>query len=204
MSNKTEYKYSSEWINKLEDNYHWNLYWWQQKLIYDYIKPNTKALEIGIGTKFASNYLKSKGVNVKTIDIDIDKKPDIVANIVDYKLNEKFDFVLAFEIFEHIPYNEFIQTLNNIKNNTDFVFMSLPILKKKVFEIKLLIPVFHHLSFNIFLPKKKITTKNHFWEIGKNSVSMNKLKNDIINSGYKITNTITFDSFIYFVLKTNS
>lgn len=203
MDNKTKYNYDSKWINKLEDNYHWNLYWWQQKLMFNYIKPNTKALEIGIGTKFASNYLRGKGVNVSTIDIDKDKKPDIVANIVNYKLNDKYDFILAFEIFEHIPYNEFIKTLNNIKNNTDYLFISLPLLKKKVFEIKLLLPIIHYTKFSIFIPKKKITTKNHFWEIGNKSIPMDSLKNDIINANYKIEKEIIFDSFIYFVLKTS-
>ena len=81
------YRYSTSWIYKLETEQHWRLYWHQQKLMEGKVKPGDSVLEIGVGTGFTANYLRSKGVNVTTLDIDADKKPDIVANIVTYKLS---------------------------------------------------------------------------------------------------------------------
>ncbi len=170
----------------------------------DFLKPNYKGLEIGVGTKFTSNYLKSKNFKIKTIDIDENKKPDIVENIVNYKFDETFDFVMAFEIFEHIPYEEFIKSLKNININTNYIFLSLPLLKKKIFQFKILLPIIHYVEFNIFINKNKITTKNHFWEIGEKSIKIKKLKNDIQKSNYSIEKEITVDAYKYFVLKTQN
>ena len=102
------YSYSTDWIHNLESKKHWQLYWHQQKLLENRISVNDKILEVGVGSGFTANYLKSKGFNVKTVDIDQNKNPDIVKNIVYTEPKFfNFDVLLAFNIFEHIPYDEF-------------------------------------------------------------------------------------------------
>ena len=49
------------------------------------------VLEIGPGSGFTSNYLRSKGIAVTTLDIDPAKHPDIVANVVEYEFPEPHD-----------------------------------------------------------------------------------------------------------------
>ena len=63
-------KYSSDWINKLETREHWLSYWHQIKLMKGHIKPNDSLIEIGIGSGFTSNYLRSKNINALTVDVD--------------------------------------------------------------------------------------------------------------------------------------
>ena len=82
-----EYKYSAEWIYDLESEEHWRLYWNQQKLMQNKVSSGDNVLEIGVGSGFTANYLKSKSINVKTLDIDRGKKPDIVANLVEYQFH---------------------------------------------------------------------------------------------------------------------
>ena len=44
--NGIEYKYSAEWINKLENFNHWNNYYYQQKIIQGKIRKNEKREKI--------------------------------------------------------------------------------------------------------------------------------------------------------------
>ena len=101
-----EYHYSSHWIHELESETHWRLYWRQQKLMRDLVSAGDRVLEIGVGTGFTANYLRSKGVHVTTLDIDAEKQPDIVANVAQFDFPELYDAILAFEVFEHLPYGD--------------------------------------------------------------------------------------------------
>ena len=63
-------KYSSDWINKLESKEHWLSYWHQIKLMLESLEPHDSVIELGIGSGFTSNYLRSKNIDVLTVDID--------------------------------------------------------------------------------------------------------------------------------------
>jgi 2-polyprenyl-3-methyl-5-hydroxy-6-metoxy-1,4-benzoquinol methylase len=165
--NGIEYTYSSDWIHYLETEEHWRLYWQQQKLMENYLKPSDRILEIGVGTSFTANYLKSKNYEVTTFDIDDEKKPDIIGNIVEYDWkSEKFSHILAFEVFEHIPYEEFQKALSKLHLVADYMFLSLPLNKRTIFELDIKLPKLKKRHFSLLINKNKITTKNHFWEVG--------------------------------------
>jgi SAM-dependent methyltransferase len=200
--NGVEYTYSSDWIHYLETEQHWRLYWKQQKLLENYLKQDDKILEIGIGTGFTANYLKSKNYKVTTFDIDDEKKPDIVGNIVEYDWkSEKFSHVLAFEVFEHIPYEEFKKVLTNLKTVTDYIFLSLPLNKKTIFSIDIKLPKLKNKHFSFSINKNKITTKNHFWEVGYKDYSENFIENTFYEKGYQVLEKHKKDLFVYYVLK---
>lgn len=173
-----KYNYTSDWIHKLEPEFHWRYYWHQQELISNYLQKDDKILEIGVGTRFASNYLKSRGYNVTTIDIDQNKHPDIVANIVNYEFNQKFDHILAFEIFEHIPFEDFKKTLKNISNNcSKNLFISLPRNEKVWFRLSVDLKIFQLNNFQITTKRHKIKTEFHHWEVDyKNYTKKNIIK----------------------------
>jgi 2-polyprenyl-3-methyl-5-hydroxy-6-metoxy-1,4-benzoquinol methylase len=176
MSNKN---YSSDWIKKLENQTHWMYYWHQLEYIRKYASLDDKILEIGVGSGFTSSYLKSKGYNVTTIDIDKEKKPDIVASIIDYKFDEKYDIVLAFEVFEHIPYDDFKLVLENLsKICTNFLIVSLPRNRKVRFIISVDFKIFKIKDLCFSTRRNKIITKNHFWEIEFNGYSKKSVVKD--------------------------
>ena len=91
------------------------------------VNKGETLLEIGVGSGFAANYLKSKGVHVTTLDIDKEKQPDIAANIVQYSFPNQYEHISAFEVFEHIPFMEFKNVITKIgcvcKKN---LFLSVP------------------------------------------------------------------------------
>lgn len=159
-----EKKYYTDWIYEIETKLRWDLYWMQQMLIQKYAKPDETFIEIGPGTGFLSNYLKNRGFNILTLDLDPDKKPDIVADIVKYMFDKPVDNILAFEIFEHLEYAEFETVLGNLREACKhLLFVSLPINKYQIFR-----GIISFLKWNfdwgIYLPKNRLTAKYHHWE----------------------------------------
>ena len=201
MENK--YRYTSEWTKNLERELHWRWYWHQLKLMEGRINPDARIAEIGVGSGFTYNYLKSKGFNIKSIDIDKDKKPDLLENIVtcpDEFL--KFDVILAFNVFEHIPYLEFIQTIEKFsRNKIKQLFIGLPLNKKIIFELKFRLGRFINKTLTIQVPKKKITTPFHHWEPGFENYTTTKIVDDFKHLHYDLEANFEFKLQSYFYFK---
>ena len=137
----SDYRYDTGWIFELESEDHWRLYWMQQKLIRSYLNGKDHVFEVGIGTGFSSNYLRSKGYNVTTLDIDANKKPDIVGNIVDYEFSRCYEHILGFEVFEHIPYDKFLEILPRLRRACTKTFaLSVPFGVRIIGKISLKLP----------------------------------------------------------------
>src|SRR3990167_9093807 len=99
---------------KYDTKERWISYWYQihEVLFYD---PQT-VLEIGIGNRTVSDYLKKAGVKVTTCDFDKSLKPDVLADILNlpFKKNS-FDVVLCAEVLEHLPFKKFHRALEEIR-----------------------------------------------------------------------------------------
>lgn len=198
----TVYNFNSEWIHNLESEIHWRYYWHQQKLISQYLNKEDKILEIGVGTKFTSNYLKSKGYDIKTIDIDPDKNPDIIANIVNHKFEESFDHVLAFEIFEHIPFEDFQKAINNIsKICVKNFFVSLPRNEKHWLRLSLDLKIFQINNFQITTKRNKIKSKYHHWEVDFKSYTKKKIISIFNEHSFSLKKYEKFYSLMYFAFE---
>jgi uncharacterized UPF0146 family protein len=199
-----DYKYSAEWIYDLESEEHWRLYWNQQKLIQNRVNCGDNVLEIGVGSGFTANYLKSKGVNVKTLDIDREKKPDIVANLVEYQFRESYDHVLAFEVFEHIPFIEFKSVIKKICKACDqHVFLSVPRNEKVHLHFAFRLPIIGQRDFRFVKLKNKITSPAHFWELDDGSVSINDFEQELLKCGLTILDKMKRFSRIFYALGVN-
>jgi hypothetical protein len=161
------YRYASEWISKLESEARWRLYWHQQKLIDGLVAPGQSLLEIGPGNGFTSMYLRTKGLAVTTLDIDADKHPDIVANIATYEFPKSYDAVLAFEVFEHIPFDKFEQVMGRLaKVAGRYVFISVPRNELVPFRVALKLGARRREhSFELRRLEGKVREVHHYWEL---------------------------------------
>ena len=173
-------------FSKYDHKNRWISYWHQIDEVLE-LKPQS-VLEIGVGNKVVSNYLKDQGVKVVTLDIDPNLKPDVTASAVKMPLDsDSFDVVLCAEALEHLPFEQFEESLKELKR-----------VSKK--NIVLSLPHFGHslkFSFKIpFIKEKKISVRlafpikhefngEHYWEIGKRGYPPKKIRN-ILRKYFKI------------------
>ena len=131
--------------------------------------------------------LRSKNASVTTLDIDEDKAPDIVANIVEYDFQIKYDHVLAFEVFEHIPFDKFKEVLHRLANVARrYLFMSVPQNDRILADFSLKLPKIKRVRFNITVPRRQITTPHHFWEVNYPPIKTATMENALSNAGFEI------------------
>lgn len=167
----------------------WLSYWYQ---VSEVINQNPiSVLEIGVGNKTVSHYLKKMGFNVTTCDFDKNLEPDVVANILKlpFKLNT-FDVVLCAEVLEHLSFKHFVKALREIYRITKkSAIITLPhfSLTNLYLGVKIIpfIPK-KEFSFKIDYPFNHQFDGEHYWEIGKKGYSLSIVKREIIKSGFLI------------------
>jgi 2-polyprenyl-3-methyl-5-hydroxy-6-metoxy-1,4-benzoquinol methylase len=165
-------------------------------------------LEIGPGNGWMSHVLKSLGYDVKTVDVDPELSPDYVAHISRLPFKDgMFDVVCAFEVLEHMPFEEFSSNLKEMarvaKKN---VVISLPDHRRTIVDFSLKIPFIKNLFLFIKIPslQKHVFDGQHYWEIGKWEYSVKKIKQAISQSGLVcIKNFVPHDAPMnhYFLLQ---
>lgn len=157
-------------------------------------KPK-RILEIGPGNNIVTNILKGMGYDVQTLDIDNRLGVDYVGDISDQRilsqLCNKYDLLIACQIFEHIEYADFLRSLKQSKMVAPKAVISLPYteLNSKFFHLVLRIPGINNWSITkkiIYKTIKHDFNGEHYWEIGKQGFSLNKVKNDILGTGWTI------------------
>lgn len=182
-----EYRYSSHWIHELESETHWRLYWRQQKLMEGLVRPEDRVLEIGVGTGFTASYLRSKGVHVTTLDIDADKQPDIVANVAQYDFPEAYDAILAFEVFEHLPYDDFPRLLARLSTAAkSHLFLSLPRNRRLVTSVNVKLPKVKARTFQWKVRRGEIVEPYHVWELDHGDVTVESLERELSRHGFEV------------------
>jgi len=163
--------YSADWILDLESQAHFNYYWNQLSLVYKHFTRDEEILEIGVGTSFLSDVLKRREFKVSTLDIDPLKKPDYNANALefDYSLRN-FRSLLAFEIFEHIPFDTFQKVIHKVSDSdvTKIIF-SVPWAQYYFAPLRIKLPRLPVFEPSIVIPRKNIGTPAHFWELTSSS-----------------------------------
>ena len=157
----------------------WISYWYQ---INEVLKTNPKTvLEVGIGNKTVSDYLKKIGLKVTTVDIDERLKPDYVCSVTELSKHfedNSFDTVLCAEVLEHLPFKYFEKALKELyKVSKKYVIITLPHFGLD-FSLSLKIPILKQIDIKIKLPLpiKHRFDGQHYWEIGKKGYSLRKIR----------------------------
>ena len=175
-------------------------YWHQ---IDEIIKLNPKkVLEIGIGNSFVSRYLKERGINIITLDIDCRLNPDVVGSVLNIPFtDESFDVVACYEVLEHLPYENFYKSLCEIfRVSNSYAILSIPD-ASRVYRIDVQIPKIGEIKRLIYLPRRKKPIHSfdgeHYWEIGKFGYPLKRIAKDIQKAGFEIIITYRVFEFPY-------
>ena len=177
------------------------------------------VLEIGVGNKIVSDLLKKSGVNIKNCDIDVELKPDIVSDVRNLSVkDDEFDLVIAYEVLEHLPFDDFKKALEELKRvSKGKVIVSLPFpsihlefflkFKSVIRSRKIVKKIFFALKIPYFLKIIDINkNKQHYWEIGTKGYSKKKVEK-ILKSVFDEVKSpkIILDSYHkYYILKNDS
>ena len=166
----------------------WVSYWYQMRAV---LSCGAKeVLEIGPGNKTLTEALLKKGVRVTMVDTAEDVGPDIIASVTDLPVRDgSYDLVLAAEVLEHLPFEEFPQALAEIRRVTRrHAVISLPH-AGYVFSLEFKIPLLRRVELIYKLPffwKTHIFNGEHYWELGKLGYPVSKIRKIIIDNGFGI------------------
>jgi hypothetical protein len=197
MKTKPEKQYSREFYYKgYDDLIRFISYYYQIHLIRELKVKN--VLEIGIGNKTVSHYLRHNGFEVTTCDCNEKLAPDLVGDIRRLPCPaDSYDVVMACQILEHLPWDEVLLALTELQRITRrYVVISLPV-KSMYFELVLKWPLIRKLIgrpfLDIFLSLPlaifRRCSHHHHWEIGIKNYSIRKIRKTL-RKHFRITKEV--------------
>jgi len=164
-------------------------YWHQINEIIT-LKP-TKLLEVGIGNGLVSDYIRKRGIDIITLDIDDMLNPDVVGNIICLPFDDNsFDMIACCEVLEHLPYDNFQKALAEIHRVTSkYAVISLPDVSH-YFRMRFRVPRVVYIRRIISLPVNEKRPYQydgiHYWEIGRAGYPLRKIVYEIERAGFQI------------------
>lgn len=153
-----------------------------------------RVLEIGIGNGFVSKYLRERGINIKSLDINRKLRPDVAGSVLEIPfIDESFEVVACYEVLEHLPYNEFSNALKEMHRiSRKHVILSLPDVTT-VYRINIELPRIKPIKRLVKHPFHRSTHHaldgEHCWEIGKTGYLLKRIITDIEDAGFRILKT---------------
>lgn len=173
-------------FQKYDSKNRWLSYWYQIKAVLD-LQP-ASVLEVGVGNRTVSNYLKNIGLQVTTLDIETSLRLDIVADVLNMPLQDSsFDVILCAEVLEHLPFESFEKALVELQRvSRKYVVLSLPHFGHSLkFSFKIPFIKEKQMAVRFPFPIKHQKNGEHYWEIGKKGYSPSRIR-QIINKFFII------------------
>lgn len=164
---------------------------------------STHMLEIGPGAGIFESLVRNFEYHLITLDINQNNEPDIKGNMLNLPLqNNAVDITCIFEVFEHLPYENFQPALQEISRvSKNFVFLSLPCPTNSIhWNVKLafLQRFWRRFSFQFRLFRPLPTSlpdkdeaalmqrddihNPHFWEVNRRSFPKRRILSDIASA----------------------
>ncbi len=174
----------------------WASYFYQLREVLS-TNPHS-ILEVGVGDKVFGNFIKDNtSVSYTSLDIASDLGPDIIAPITNTGLQDNsFDVVCAFEVLEHIPFDQFEVAIRELcRVSKKRVIISIPHFGP-AFQLLLKIPLIPKIqfAFKFFFPKTHHFNGQHYWEIGKKGYSAQKIIEIIGGCGTIVNHFVPFEN----------
>jgi SAM-dependent methyltransferase len=133
-----------------------------------------RVMEIGVGNGFVSRYLKERGFNVVTLDVNPQLQPDVSGSATTLPFADgTFDVVAAFEVLEHLPPACAMDALRELRRvMREVAVVSVPD-RRLAFPLQVTIPGLgpRHWLLQCAFDRIKGLDPDHYWEIGRRDVS---------------------------------
>jgi SAM-dependent methyltransferase len=167
-------------------------YWHQIDAILNL--KSESVLEIGTGNGLIKYALQKSGIKVSTLDIDEKLEPDYFGSVTAIPIKDNsFDAALCCQVLEHLPYENFVPALKEIRRvvKKDLV-LSLPDLQR-VYRFCWQLPVIGEIRFLYKIPRlRPLPWKfngEHYWNISCEGYPLSRILNDIKAAGFTVDKT---------------
>lgn len=178
----------------------WNSYWHQLDEVLR-LSPSS-VLEVGVGPGIFQNIARLLQLNVVTVDIDPELKPDHVASVEALPFaDSSHDVVAAFQVLEHLPFASLATAARELRRVAKrHVVVSLPdsrILWRYLFHIPKLG------DFNLFIRRPTLGRPDHVfdgqhhWEINKKNYPLKAVLNVFSEQGLHLLKTFLVPEYTY-------
>ena len=164
-------------------------------------------LEIGVGDGVVQNYIKSQTpIAYTSLDVADDLGADVMGDVRRLPFADgSFDLVCAFEVLEHLPFEDFEKALGELMRVArTHVIVSLPHFGPPVkFLLKLPFLSELRIAFKIPYPKTHVFNGQHYWEIGKRGYPARRIRAVFLHHGTLLKEFVPFENQYhrFFVLK---
>ncbi|MCP4726491.1 MAG: class I SAM-dependent methyltransferase [bacterium] len=172
-------------------------------------------LEIGPGNHILRNILNAAGIESRTLDNNSEIKPDLIGDIryIDQLgLKGKFECIAAFEVLEHISWDELPSVVQQIYDTTsNWAVISVPYAGMSLFSnIRIGRRGMREYTIGFRVPgfwrsNKYYSKSGHLWECGAKGYSRKKVR-DLFKDYFSITKEAFHPldrSQIFWILKKN-
>jgi hypothetical protein len=140
-----------------------------------------RVLEVGPGPGLFKAAASAFGVNVETLDLDPELKPDHVASVLKMPFRDnEFDVVCAFQMLEHLPFDKSLEAFAEmVRVARSAVIISLPDAATR-WPCSVYLPGVGLINFSLPKPRLRAPIHNfdgeHYWEINKAGYSLSNIK----------------------------
>jgi hypothetical protein len=142
-----------------------------------------KVLEVGPGKGVLKAIGAFEGLNISTVDLDPDLKPDHIGTLQSLPFESgSYDLVCAFQVLEHIEYVDVPSALRKLKRvSAKNVLISLPN-AQIVWRYRIYLPTIGERDFMFRRPFWKAVDHKfdgeHYWELNKKGYEVDKIVAD--------------------------
>ena len=192
---------------RLVDKGHFVSYWYQ---IDEIIRVQPKnLLEIGVGNRFLSSYLRERCYDVTTVDFQPLLLPDVVGALQSLPFrDDSFDVVACFEVLEHLPFELFPEAMSELARVARrAIVISVPDAGRN-YRVLLRLPKIHIKRIIEFLPQWRPGTISddgeHYWEIGLKDYPLIRIHRAVEQAGLMVEKTYRIFEYArhrFFVLR---
>jgi SAM-dependent methyltransferase len=182
-------------------------YWHQIHYVWS-LAPQS-VLEIGVGNSFASNYLRQRGINVFTLDIDASLRPDCAGSVLQLPFPDRvFEVVACCEVLEHLPFEYFRLAMSELHRvSSHYGLISVPD-RTRAYRFNVQIPLLGEIKKLILMPtlcpRKHVFDGQHHWEINRAGYPLRRMTKIMEDTGFDILESYRmFESpkYHFFVLR---